>query len=374
MTDDEEYRLKYGLNPHQGAARALRDGGLPFQVRNGRAGMINLWDGLNGWQLVRELAAATGRPSAASFKHVSPAGAASAPDEGGDVSPLCQAYLRARDADPMSSYGDFVALSQVCDLDTAMAIKREVSDGVIAPGYEPEALEVLTSKRNGSYCVVQIDPDYQPGPIERREIFGVTFEQERNEAAITPQLLTDIVTRTTELPARAVQDLLVSLIVLKYTQSNSVCYVKDGQTIGIGAGQQSRIHCTRLAGDKADRWWLHRHPKVAELPFAPGLKRADRNNAIDLYVSGEPLDMRAFTRAPEPLTDDERAEWAAQLTGVALGSDAFFPFSDNIERAHRSGVSYVAEPGGSLRDDLVIQAADEYGMVVCFTGLRLFHH
>jgi AICAR transformylase/IMP cyclohydrolase PurH len=372
---NEEYALKYGLNPHQGSARVFRAGGLPFEVVNGRAGTINLMDALNGWQLARELEEATGRASAASFKHVSPAGAASAAtDPTDDVSPLCGAYLRARDADPMSSYGDFVALSRVCDVDTARAIKREVSDGVIAPGYEPEALNILRTKRGGSYCVVQIDPSYRPEPIERREIFGVTFEQERDEARITPELLTTIVSKRKDLPIQAAEDLLIALVVLKYTQSNSVCYVRDGQTIGIGAGQQSRIHCTRLAGDKADRWWLHRHPKVAELPFVDGLKRADRNNAIDLYVSGEPLDPRAYTRTPEPLTAQERAEWLATLTGVALGSDAFFPFSDNIERAHRSGVRYIAEPGGSMRDDVVIEAADAFGMVLCFTGLRLFHH
>ena len=370
MTD--EYALKYGLNPHQSPARAFRDGGLPITVLNGRAGMINLWDGLNGWQLVRELAAVTGRPSAASFKHVSPAGAASASDST-EHSPLCDAYLRARDADPMSSYGDFVSLSEVCDVDTAEALKREVSDGVIAPGYEPAALEILKSKRGGSYCVVQIDPDYQPDPIERRDIFGITFEQHRNDAKIDPSLLGNIVSQRTDLPAQAADDLLISLVILKYTQSNSVCYVKDGQAIGIGAGQQSRIHCTRLAGDKADRWWLRQNPRVLELPFVPTLKRADRNNAVDVFLGGE-IDESAFTSTPKLLTPDERAEWLATLTGVALGSDAFFPFSDNIERAHRSGVSYVAEPGGSTRDDVVIAAADKYNMVLCFAGLRLFHH
>jgi len=372
----EEYALKYGLNPHQSPASAHRaDGGpLPFTVLNGRAGMINLWDALNGWQLVRELEAVTGRASAASFKHVSPAGAASASADTGDRSPLCDAYLRARDADPMSSYGDFVALSQPCDADTAEALKREVSDGVIAPGYDAQALEILKTKRNGGYCVLRIDPGYEPSPIERRDVFGVTFEQHRDDARIDSSLLGNVVSKNKALPAQAAADLLSSLVILKYTQSNSVCYVKDGQAIGIGAGQQSRIHCTRLAGDKADRWWLRRHPKIAALPIKEGLSRADRNNAIDQFVSGEPLDLRAFTRQPERLTPEERAEWAATLSGVALGSDAFFPFSDNIERAHRSGVGYVAEPGGSTRDDAVIAACDEYGMVLCFTGLRLFHH
>ena len=376
----EELPLKYGLNPHQSPARAFREGGLPLRVLNGRAGMINLWDALNGWQLVRELEQVSGAPSAASFKHLSPAGAASATpagdgaDRGGGHSSLCEAYLRAREADPMSSYGDFVSLSGVCDLDTALALKREVSDGVIAPGYEPGALEVLKSKRGGSYCVLQIDPAYTPDPIERRSVFGITFEQGRNEAMIDASLLANVVSAKKDLPARAVTDLLSALVVLKYTQSNSVCYVKDGQAIGIGAGQQSRIHCTRLAGDKADRWWLRHHPKVAALPFADGGSRADRNNAIELFLSDEPLDARAFRRPPEPLTAQERTEWAAQLSGVCLGSDAFFPFSDNIERAHRSGVSYVAEPGGSTRDDAVIEACDAHGMVLCFTGLRLFHH
>ena len=328
---NEEYALKYGLNPHQAPASVSRAGGLPFTVLNGRAGMINLYDALNGWQLVRELEAVTGRASAASFKHVSPAGAASAGDNT-DRSPLCDAYLRARDADPMSSYGDFVALSQPCDVDSAEALKREVSDGVIAPGYEPAALEILKTKRGGSYCVLSIEPDYQPDPLERRDVFGVTFEQRRNDALIDVSLLANVVSRNKVLPAQATADLLSSLVILKYTQSNSVCYVKDG------------------------------------------LSRADRNNAIDLYLTGEPLDPRAFTRQPERLTPDERAEWAATLSGVALGSDAFFPFSDNIERAHRSGVNYVAEPGGSTRDDAVISACDEYGMVLCFTGLRLFTH
>jgi len=369
-----EYVLKYGLNPHQSPARAFREAGLPVEVLNGRAGMINLWDGLNGWQLVRELAGVTGRPSAASFKHVSPAGAASATADSGAVSPLCEAYGRARDADPMSSYGDFVALSEICDIDTANALKREVSDGVIAPGYDADALAVLKQKRSGSYCVLRIDPDYEPAAIERRDVFGVTFEQHRNDAVIDASRLTDIVSQNHDLPAQAVTDLLSALVVLKYTQSNSVCYVKDGQAIGIGAGQQSRIHCTRLAGDKADRWWLRRHPRVAELPFAEGLSRADRNNAIDAFVCDEPLDPAAFSETPARLTPDEKAAWLATLDGVALGSDAFFPFSDNIERAHRSGVRYVAEPGGSVRDDAVIAACDQYGMVLCFTGLRLFHH
>ena len=370
-----EYVLKYGLNPHQAPARVVREGELPFRVRNGRAGLINLWDGLNGWQLVRELAAISGRPSAASFKHVSPAGAASATPTGdGEHSPLCEAYLRARDADPMSSYGDFVALSEPCDVDTAQALKREVSDGVIAPGYEPGALEILASKRGGAYCVVEIDPDFVPDPVETRVVFGCTFEQRRDDAVIDASLLTNIVSARTDLRPQTVIDLLTSLVVCKYTQSNSVCYVKDGQAIGIGAGQQSRIHCTRLAGDKADRWWLRQHPAVTALPFAEGLSRADRNNAIDCYVSGEPYDPRAFTRTLTPLTAGERAAWAAMLRGVSLGSDAFFPFSDNLERAHRSGVEFVAEPGGSVRDDAVIGAADTYGMVLCFTGLRLFHH
>ena len=380
-----ELSLKYGLNPNQKPARIACEGGLPLTVLGGRPGYINLLDALNGWQLVRELKQATGLPAATSFKHVSPAGAAlGLPlDETlravyfvgkAKLSPLACAYARARGADRMSSFGDFIALSDPCDLDTAKLIKREVSDGVIAPGYAPEALELLQAKRNGAYCVLRIDPDYEPAAIERRDVFGITFEQGRNTLPIDASLLQNIATANKDLPETAARDLIVSLIVLKYTQSNSVCYVKDGQVIGVGAGQQSRIHCTRLAGDKADRWWLRQHPKTLALPFAEGLGRPERDNAIDLYVNGEPSEPGSFAAEPEPLTARERAEWMAKLTDVVLGSDAFFPVGDNIERAHRSGVRYVAEPGGSVRDDQVIETCDKYGMVLCMTGIRLFHH
>jgi phosphoribosylaminoimidazolecarboxamide formyltransferase/IMP cyclohydrolase len=373
-----ELQLKYGLNPHQKPARIYHKDKLPLIVESGRPGYINLMDALNGWQLVREMKQIAHRPAAASFKHVSPAGAAVAPDPAlttKNRSPLCLAYLRARDADPMSSFGDFIALSEVCDADTAEVIKREVSDGVIAPGYTPEALAILRAKRGGAYCALSIDPDYEPEPIERRQIYGITFEAGRNDAAITDELLNNIVGANKRLPEQARTDLLLSLTILKYTQSNSVCYVKDGQGIGIGAGQQSRIHCTRLAGDKTDRWWLRKHPRVLALPFKKGMPRPDRNNAIDLFLGGEPIDPAWFEGgAPEPLTHDERAEWLSQLSGVSLGSDAFFPFSDNIERASRSGVQYVAEPGGSKRDTDVIAACDEHDITLCFTGTRLFHH
>ncbi|MDR1600618.1 MAG: phosphoribosylaminoimidazolecarboxamide formyltransferase [Oscillospiraceae bacterium] len=371
-----ELHLKYGLNPHQKPARVFREDALPLTVESGRPGYINLMDALNGWQLAREMKRIASRPAAASFKHVSPAGAAVAREVVvGRHSPLCQAYLLARDSDPMSSFGDFIALSDECDEDTANVIKREVSDGVIAPGYTKGALAILRAKRDGAYCTLRIDPDYEPEPIERRQVFGVTFEAGRNDAPITPNLLDNIVSINKTLPDRAAADLLLSLAILKYTQSNSVCYVKDGQAIGVGAGQQSRIHCARLAGDKADRWWLRRHPRVMTLPFRKGLPRPERNNAIDLYLGGEPLDPSLFVGAvPEPLTHVERGEWLSQLNGVSLGSDAYFPFSDNIERARRSGVRYVAEPGGSRRDADVIAACDRHDMTLCFTGTRLFHH
>ena len=358
----DELSLKYGLNPHQKPARTYRSGGLPFVVRNGSPGYINLLDAMNGWQLVRELKHIAGRPAAASFKHVSPAGAAVAPKCIGTRSPLCEAYSRARGGDPMSSFGDFIALSDVCDSDTAAYIRREVSDGVIAPGFDPQALEILREKREKTYCVLEVDPEYEPDPIERRDVFGITLEQKRNNAAIDRSLLVNTVTANRALPEQAAEDLLISQAVLKYTQSNSVCYVLDGQAIGIGAGQQSRIHCTRLAGDKADRWWLRRHPKVKSLPFAKGVSRPDRNNAIDLYLESEAL------------TESERSDWLRQLTGVSLGSDAFFPFIDNIERAWRSGVRYIAQPGGSKRDAEIIEACDRYGIMMCMTGVRLFHH
>lgn len=367
-----ELILKYGLNPNQKPARIYRDGGLPLSVQGGKPGTINLLDALNGWQLVREMKRVAGRPAAASFKHVSPAGAAVAPV--GSASPLRDAYLRARGGDPMSSFGDFIALSDTCDADTADVIRREVSDGVIAPGYEPGALDILRKKRDGTYCILEIDPAYEPAPVERRDVFGITFEQGRNELAIDKSLLANIVTKNKYIPEAAVLDLMLSQAILKYTQSNSVCYVLDGQAIGIGAGQQSRIHCTRLAGDKADRWHLRRHPKVRAIEFAKGVGGPDRNNAIDLYIGGEPLDPKWFARIPEPLAVDERAEWLGGITGVSLGSDAFFPFSDNIERARGSGVSYIAQPGGSKRDADVVEACDKYGIVMCMTGARLFHH
>lgn len=389
----KELALKYGCNPNQKPARILMGAGeLPIHVLNGRPGYINLLDALNGWQLVRELRMATGLPAATSFKHVSPAGAAVGLPltdtlrqiyfvGNKALSPLACAYARARGADRMSSFGDFIALSDVCDVETALLIKPEVSDGIIAPGYAPEALEILKAKRQGNYNVVQIDPDYKPEPIEQKDVFGITFEQGRNELTIDESLLQNIVTKNKDIPQNKKRDLLISLITLKYTQSNSVCYVLDGQVIGVGAGQQSRIHCTRLAGNKADNWWLRQHPKVLALPFAVALGRPDRDNTIDLYISDDCGDVlgdsnwqQYFSVRPEPLTPAERREWMGKLTGVSLGSDAFFPFGDNIQRAHRSGVQYVAQPGGSVRDDQVIATCDTYGMAMCFTGIRLFHH
>lgn len=389
-----EIQLKYGCNPNQKPSRIfMEQGELPVQVLNGRPGYINFLDALNGWQLVTELKRATGLPAAASFKHVSPAGAAVGLPlddtlrqiyfvrHDAELSPLACAYARARGADRMSSFGDWIALSDVCDLSTAKLIKPEVSDGVIAPGYTEEALAILTAKKKGAYNVVQIDPAYRPAPIERKQVFGVTFEQGRNEFVIDDALLSDIVTKNHDLPESAKRDLIVSLIVLKYTQSNSVCYAKDGQAIGIGAGQQSRIHCTRLAGQKADNWLLRQHPQVLALPFVDKIARPDRDNTIDVYISDDAEDVLAegrwqqfFKVKPEPLTKEQKRAWLSQQTGVALGSDAFFPFGDNIERAHRSGVSYVAQPGGSIRDDNVIEMADRFGMVMCFTHMRLFHH
>ena len=388
-----ELELKYGCNPNQKPSRIfMKAGELPLTVLNGKPGYINFLDALNGWQLVRELKRATGLPAAASFKHVSPAGAAVGLPLSdilrkiyfvGDkpLSPLACAYARARGADRMSSFGDWIALSDVCDLETAMLIKPEVSDGIIAPGYAPEALEVLKAKRKGGYNVVQIDPDYRPAPVEQKDVFGVTFEQGRNEFVIDEALLEDIVTANKALTPEAKRDLMISLITLKYTQSNSVCYVKDGQAIGVGAGQQRRIHCTRLAGQKADNWWLRQHEKVLNLPFVDKIGRPDRDNTIDVYISDEADEVLAegrwqqfFKTRPEPLTREEKRAWLDQLTGVSLGSDAFFPFGDNIERAHRSGVQYVAEPGGSIRDDNVIAVCDSYDMVMCFTHMRLFHH
>ena len=388
-----ELELKYGCNPNQKPSRIfMKAGELPLTVLNGKPGYINFLDALNGWQLVRELKRATGLPAAASFKHVSPAGAAVGLPLSdtlrkiyfvGDkpLSPLACAYARARGADRMSSFGDWIALSDVCDLETAMLIKPEVSDGIIAPGYAPEALEVLKAKRKGGYNVVQIDPDYRPAPVEQKDVFGVTFQQGRNEFVIDEALLEDIVTANKALTPEAKRDLMISLITLKYTQSNSVCYVKDGQAIGVGAGQQSRIHCTRLAGQKADNWWLRQHEKALNLPFVDKIGRPDRDNTIDVYISDEADEVLAegrwqqfFKTRPEPLTREEKRAWLDQLTGVSLGSDAFFPFGDNIERAHRSGVQYVAEPGGSIRDDNVIAVCDSYDMVMCFTHMRLFHH
>ncbi|MBR7184801.1 MAG: phosphoribosylaminoimidazolecarboxamide formyltransferase [Clostridia bacterium] len=390
-----ELELKYGCNPNQKPSRIFMDEGeLPITVLNGRPGYINFLDALNGWQLVRELKAATGLPAATSFKHVSPAGAAVGEPlsdtlkkiyfvddiEGLNDSPLACAYARARGADRMSSFGDWIALSDVCDLTTAMIIKREVSDGIIAPGYTPEALEVLKSKRKGGYNVVQIDENYVPNPIERKQVYGITFEQGRNELKIDNDMLAHVVTENKDLPDSAKRDLVIALIALKYTQSNSVCYAVDGQTIGVGAGQQSRIHCTRLAGNKADIWQLRQHPKVLALPFKPELGRPDRDNTVDVYISeqcedvlGDDVWQNYFTTRPEPLTAAEKAEWLSKITGVALGSDAFFPFGDNIERARRSGVSYIAEPGGSIRDDQVIETCNKYDIAMAFTGLRLFH-
>ncbi len=390
----QELMLKYGCNPNQKPSRIfMQDGSdLPIEVLNGRPGYINFLDAFNSWQLVKELKTATGLPAAASFKHVSPAGAAVAVPMSDtlkkiyfvddlELSPIATAYARARGADRMSSYGDWVALSEPCDKETALLLKREVSDGIIAPGYTDEALEILKTKRKGTYNVVKIDPDYRPAPVEHKDVFGVTFEQGRNEFKIDNSLLEKIVTEKKELPEDAKRDLVISLITLKYTQSNSVCYVKDGQAIGIGAGQQSRIHCTRLAGNKADVWFLRQHPKVLALPFRADIRRPDRDNTIDVYISDEYEDVLAdgvwqnfFTEKPEPLTREEKKVWLAGMTGVALGSDAFFPFGDNIERARKSGVEYVAEPGGSIRDDNVIETCNKYGMVMAFTGMRLFHH
>ena len=391
----QELQLKYGCNPNQKPSRIyMEDGsGLPVQVLCGRPGYINFMDAFNGWQLVRDLKKQTGLPSAASFKHVSPAGAAAGlplsdvqkriywVDDCGELSPLACAYARARGADRMSSFGDFISLSDICDRDTAFLIGREVSDGVIAPGFTDEALDILKAKKKGNYVVLQIDESYVPQPLERRQIFGVTFEQGRQELKIDDELLSNIVTENKNLPEEAARDLKVALITLKYTQSNSVCYVKDGQAIGVGAGQQSRIHCTRLAGQKADNWWLRQCPKVLELPFLEDIRRADRDNAIDVYMGAEYMDVLAdgawqklFRVKPEVFTEEEKREWLTKLTDVSLGSDAFFPFSDNIERARRSGVRYIAEPGGSIRDDAVIDCCNKYGMVMAFTGIRLFHH
>ena len=391
----KEMELKYGCNPNQKPSRVFMENGseLPITVLNGRPGYINLLDAFNGWQLVRELKEATGLPAATSFKHVSPAGAAIGlpmsdvlkkiywVDDMGDLSPLACAYARARGADRMSSFGDFIALSDVCDKDTAMLIKREVSDGVIAPGYSEEALEILAQKKKGNYNVIQIDENYVPAKLEHKQVFGVTFEQGRQDLKIDDELLSNIVTKNKDIPQNALNDLKISLITLKYTQSNSVCYVKDGQAIGIGAGQQSRVHCTRLAGQKADNWWLRQCPKVLNLPFIEGIRRADRDNAIDVYIGDEYMDVlvdgawqKVFTEKPEVFTKEEKRAWLDQMQDVTLGSDAFFPFSDNIERAHKSGVKYIAEPGGSVRDDLVIETCDKYNMAMAFTGIRLFHH
>ena len=391
----KELELKYGCNPNQKPSKIyIADGrDLPITVLSGRPGYINFLDAFNGWQLVRELKKATGLPAATSFKHVSPAGAAVGlpltdvlkkiywVDDMGDLSPLACAYARARGADRMSSFGDFISLSDVCDKDTASIIKREVSDGVIAPGYTDEALEILKSKKNGNYVVIQIDEDYVPAPMEHKEVFGVTFEQGRQELKIDDEFLSNVVTENKELPPEALRDLKISLITLKYTQSNSVCFVKDGQAIGVGAGQQSRVHCTRLAGSKADNWWLRQCPKVLELQFVDNIRRADRDNAIDVYIGEEYMDVLAdgawekiFKVKPEVFTREEKRAWLDKMEGVTLGSDAFFPFSDNIERAHKSGVKYVAEPGGSVRDDLVIECCNKYNMAMAFTGIRLFHH
>lgn len=390
----KELELKYGCNPNQKPSRIfMNEGELPITVLNGRPGYINFLDAFNGWQLVSELKRATGLPAATSFKHVSPAGAAVGlpltdverkiywVDDMGELTPLANAYARARGADRMSSFGDFISLSDVCDVATAKLIKREVSDGVIAPGYEPEALEMLKAKKKGNYNVIQIDPSYRPAPVEHKEVFGITFEQGRNELVIDKEMLNNIVTESKELPESAKIDLVIALITLKYTQSNSVCYAKGGQAIGIGAGQQSRIHCTRLAGQKADNWFLRQSPKVLNLQFKEKIGRADRDNAIDLYIGDEYMDLladgeweRTFTEKPEVFTREEKRAWLDQLQDVALGSDAFFPFGDNIERAHKSGVKYVAQPGGSVRDDQVIETCNKYGMTMCFTGIRLFHH
>ena len=390
----KELELKYGCNPNQKPSRIyMEEGELPIQVLNGKPGYINFLDAFNGWQLVSELKKATGLPAATSFNHVSPAGAAVGlplsdtlakiywVDDLGELSPLACAYARARGADRMSSYGDFIALSDVCDVSTANMIKREVSDGVIAPGYEPEALEILKSKKRGNYNVIQIDSAYVPAPIEKKQVFGITFEQGRNELNIDDKFFDNIVTENKELTEEAKRDLAISMITLKYTQSNSVCYVKDGQAIGIGAGQQSRIHCTRLAGQKADNWWLRQSPQVMGLQFKDEIRRADRDNAIDIYMGDEYMDVLAdgvwentFKVKPEVFTREEKRAWLDKLTDVALGSDAFFPFGDNIERAHKSGVKYIAQPGGSIRDDNVIDTCNKYGIEMSFTGIRLFHH
>ena len=391
----KELELKYGCNPNQKPAKIFMNDNkdLPVTVLSGRPGYINFLDALNGWQLVKELKEATGLAAATSFKHVSPAGAAVGlplddvlrkiywVDDQGELSPLASAYARARGADRMSSFGDFISLSDVCDVATAKLIKREVSDGVIAPGYEPEALEILKSKKNGNYNVIQIDPDYVPEELERKQVFGVVFEQGHNNLKIDKEMLKNIVTENKDLTEEAAMDLVISLITLKYTQSNSVCFVKGGQAIGIGAGQQSRVHCTRLAGSKADNWYLRQNPKVLNLPFIDGIRRADRDNAIDLYIGEDYMDVLAdgrwekiFKEKPEVFTREEKRAWLDGLTDVALGSDAFFPFGDNIDRAHKSGVKYVAQPGGSVRDDQVIETCDQYGMVMAFTGIRLFHH
>ena len=391
-----EFQLKYGCNPNQKPSRIfMADGSdLPVEILNGRPGYINFLDAFNGYQLVKELKKATGLPAATSFKHVSPAGAAVGlpltdvekkiywVDEAiVELSPIACAYARARGADRMSSFGDFISLSDVCDKDTAMLIKREVSDGVIAPGYTEEALEILKQKKKGNYNVIQIDEDYVPAPLEHKEVFGVTFEQGRQELVIDDEMLSNIVTENKELTEEAKRDMKVSLIILKYTQSNSVCFVKDGQAIGVGAGQQSRVHCTRLAGQKADNWFLRQCPKVLNLPFKDTISRAERDNAIDVYIGDEYMDVLAdgmwektFTEKPEVFTKEEKRAWLDQMTDVTLGSDAFFPFSDNIERAHKSGVKYIAQPGGSVRDDAVIETCNKYGMVMSFTGIRLFHH
>lgn len=391
----KELELKYGCNPNQKPAKIFMNDNkeLPVTVLSGRPGYINFLDALNGWQLVKELKEATGLPAAASFKHVSPAGAAVGlplddvlrkiywVDDQGELSALASAYARARGADRMSSFGDFISLSDVCDVATAKLIKREVSDGVIAPGYEPEALEILQAKKNGNYNVIQIDPDYVPEELERKQVFGVVFEQGHNNLKINKELLKNIVTENKDMTEEAAMDLVISLITLKYTQSNSVCFVKGGQAIGIGAGQQSRVHCTRLAGSKADNWYLRQNPKVLNLPFINGIRRADRDNAIDLYIGEDYMDVLAdgrwekiFKEKPEVFTREEKRAWLDGLTDVALGSDAFFPFGDNIDRAYKSGVKYVAQPGGSVRDDQVIETCDQYGMVMAFTGIRLFHH
>ena len=391
----KELQLKYGCNPNQKPSRIYLANGedLPIEVLSGRPGYINFLDAFNGWQLVRELKKETGLPAATSFKHVSPAGAAVGlpltdtlkkiywVDDMGDLSPLACAYARARGADRMSSFGDFIALSDVCDKDTASLIKREVSDGIIAPGYTDEALEILKAKKNGNYCVIKIDEAYVPAPLEHKEVFGVTFEQGRQELSINDELLSNVVTENKVIPPEALRDLKIALITLKYTQSNSVCFVKDGQAIGVGAGQQSRVHCTRLAGQKADNWFLRQCPKVLNLQFVDGIRRADRDNAIDVYIGEEYMDVLAdgawekiFKVKPEVFTREEKRAWLDQMTGVSLGSDAFFPFSDNIERAKKSGVQYVAEPGGSVRDDTVIECCNKYNMAMAFTGIRLFHH